>query len=85
MLLHVSLSVTDLVSGRDESMDDSQLVKETGNADGETTEEERQLLSKRCDKSVASGDIADFGELVPTFRRWGTVIYTFLKLDFGAK
>lgn len=50
-------------------MDDSQLVKETGNADGETTEEERQLLSKRCDKSVASGDIADFGELVPTFRR----------------
>ena len=33
----VSLSITDLVSGRDESMDESQLAKETGNADGGTT------------------------------------------------
>lgn len=31
-------------------------------------EEERQLL-KCCDKNVASGVIADFGELVPTSRR----------------
>lgn len=34
MLLHVSLSITDLVSGRDDSMDESQLAKETANADG---------------------------------------------------
>lgn len=33
----VSLSITDLVSGRDESMDESQLAKETGNTDGGTT------------------------------------------------
>lgn len=48
-------------------------------------EEEIQLC---CDKNVASGDVAGFGELVPTFRRWGeknSEIYIFETFYFGAE
>lgn len=54
----------------------------------EQPKEERQLLSKRCNKSVASCGIADFGEPVPTFRRQGkrnSDIYIPETFDFDAK
>lgn len=54
----------------------------------EQPKEERQLLSKCCNKSVASRGIADFREPVPTFRRWGkenSEIYISETFDFDAK